>query len=320
MQVIKTDIIEKYQTLPMMIAEETGESIEYVVNPTSDNVWHYYFMDRISSIKPNTDVALKWDSKMFQYEQFKDKLKVPEHKIYENVFHLIKDLVWLYSNYGSFMVTTEHGVNGREYLKDPTREEVFKKYYTKGKLRASKFIPNAESVSLHLIVANHDEFYVSPVVKQHIEGISLYRGGSYPYDIEIDCSIISNALFESGYVGLAHVDFLIADDIYFGEINPRIAGSTPYISYSLEREFGINLPYLEYYAVQNNSLPTINDVRKCNIQWDFEIKRGNKPDGKWIDHLDIRQAFDKSGVYYIPFFSYLPTDDEYIRLEVLHDH
>ena len=64
-QVIKTDIMEKYQTLPIMIAEETGESIEYVLDPTTDKVWHYYFLGGKSSIKPDTDIAIQWDSKIY---------------------------------------------------------------------------------------------------------------------------------------------------------------------------------------------------------------------------------------------------------------
>jgi len=106
---------------------------------------------------------------------------------------------------------------------------------------------------------------------------------------------------------------MVADDIYFGEINPRIAGSTPYMSYCLEREYGINLPYLEYYAVQNGTLPSISDKRRCNITWDFQIKKGKRPTGKWISHLDTRKAFDKSGTYYLPLF------DDYIKLELTND-
>jgi predicted ATP-grasp superfamily ATP-dependent carboligase len=321
MQVIKTNIMEKYQTLPIMIAEETGENIEYVDKATSDSVWHYSFLDCDSCMKPKSEIAMAWDSKIYQYEQLKDKFKVPQHKIYENVFQVIKDLSWLKKNYNSFMITEEYGVSGESYMYvsgDPKRDIIFKRFHKQGRLRVSKFIPNSISISLHLIVANKDSFYESPLVKQHIENMTLFKGGSYPYTTEypyiteIDCSIISNALFESGYVGLAHVDFLLADEIYLCEINPRIAGSTPYMSYCLEREYGINLPYLEYYAVKNKSLPKINNRQRCNISWDFRMKSGEKPKGNWIGHLDIRKAFDKSGVYYIPHFS----ESEYIKLKI----
>ena len=316
MQVIKTDIIEKYQTLPMMIAEETGEDIEYVLDPTTDKVWHYYFLGGKSSIKPDTDVAIQWDSKIYQYDHLGDIFKIPKYTVYENVVRLMHDLVNLRKLYKSFMITTERGVNGKDYLfVDDSRHEadILMKFIHRGRLRVSEYIPNVTSVSLHLIVANRDEFYVSPVVKQHIEG-TLYRGGSYPYYLDIDCAAISNKLFDSGYVGLAHLDFMVGDDIYFGEINPRIAGSTPYMSYCLEREYGINLPYLEYHAVQHQSLPEINTKRKCNITWDFIIQDGH-PKGNWISHLDIRKAFDRSGTYYISAFE----DGKHIKLEVSHD-
>ena len=236
--------------------------------------------------------------------------------VYENVVRLMQDLGKLLKLYGSFMITTERGVNGKEYMfVDESRHkaDILMKFIHGGRLRVSEYIPNVVSVSLHLIVANRDEFYVSPVVKQHIKG-TLYRGGSYPHYLEIDCSAINNKLFDSGYVGLAHLDFMVGDDIYFGEINPRIAGSTPYMSYCLEREYGINLPYLEYHAVQHQSLPEINTERKCFISWDFMIKSGERPQGDWINHLDIREVFDTSGTYYIPL------GNEYIKLEVLHDH
>lgn len=316
MQVIKTDIIEKYQTLPMMIAEETGEDIEYVLEPTSDRVWHYYFLDGNSSIKPDTDVAVQWDSKIYQYDQLGDIYQIPDYIVYDNIVRLMPDLQKLLNLYGSFMITTDRGFNGKNYMyvDESTHEaDILMKFVHNGRLRVSEYIPNVTSVSLHLIVANRDEFYVSPIVKQHIDG-TLYRGGSYPYYIDIDCSALNRKLFDSGYVGLAHVDFMIADDIWFGEINPRIAGSTPYMSYSLEREYGINLPYLEYYAVQNQSLPDINTERICNITWDFIIQEG-KPKGNWINHLDIRKAFDTTGTYYIPFFE----ENKHIKLEISND-
>jgi len=326
-QIIKTDISDKYLTLPMMIAEETGDEIEYVEKPTSDKVWHYYFFDGHSSIKPDMDIARKWDNKIYQYEKFKNKLKIPEYKVYKNAVQLINNMKqWK----ESFLITVEYGVNGKEFLfcdipSAKFKTDIIKKYGFSTKLRVSKFIPDAVSISTHLIIANHDDFFISPFVVQHIEDTTLYKGGKYPCGLEqntlaelwYNCSVIGNTLFKDGYIGLAHVDFLVANNIiYFGEINPRIAGSTPYMSYCLEREYGINLPYLEYYAVQNRSLPEIKTERKCNIAWDFKIKKGIYPNDVWISHLDIRKAFDNSGSYHIPLFN---NNDEYIKLVIRND-
>lgn len=317
--VVKTEATEKYINMPIMIAEEIGEDISYEI-PESGKIWHYYFLDRDSSIKPNRDVAYKWDNKIFQYEQFKDSMRIPDYDVYENSIRLVSDFSKLKRKYGKFMITLEHGFYGMEYLycdDDITPKHVFQKYGYNKKLRVSKFIKDADSVSLHLIVANHDEFYISPITKQNIKETTLYRGGSYPYmsrDKFIEyCSIINNALVDDGYFGLSHIDFLVTDEVYFGEINPRIAGSTPYMCYSLEQEYGINLPYLEYHAVQNRSLPSINTKRKCNIVWDFEIKEGMRPNDLWISHKDIRNAFNTSGRYHIPF------GEKYVRLKLRND-
>ena len=54
--VVKTKATEKYQNMPVMIAEMTGETIEYVDEdklPDGGKIWHYFFLDRISTIKPN---------------------------------------------------------------------------------------------------------------------------------------------------------------------------------------------------------------------------------------------------------------------------
>jgi hypothetical protein len=320
--VIKTEAMEKYLNLPVMISEATGEKMKIVEHyklPESGKIWHYYFLDRDSSIKPDRKVAYKWDDKLFQYGQFEDKMNIPDYDIYNNSISLIANLSNIKRKYGRFMITQAHGFYGKEYLYgDETinPEIILKKYGVNEKLRVSQFIDNAQSISLHLIVG--EDFFVSPLTYQRIERITLYRGGSYPcfsraafYDY---CSIINEALMKDGYFGLAHIDFLYTDNgIYFGEINPRIAGSTPYMCYSLEQEYGINMPYLEYEACLTGKVPTVNNSKRCNVEWDFHIF-DEKANSYNLYHIDIRKAFNKTGEYIIPF-----DGEKHIKLVIKND-
>ncbi len=322
--IIKTTAMEKYMNLPIMITEATGEELRVVEHynlPESGKIWHYYFLDRDSYIKPDRHIAYKWDDKIFQYMQLRDRLKVPEHDIYKNSLSLIADLGNINKKYGRFMITQAHGFYGKEYLYGDEHlnpERIFRKYDRKEQLRVSKFVDDAASISLHLIVGKN--FFISPIAHQRIEKKTLYRGGSYPClsreygRIKEYCAVINEALMKDGYFGLAHIDFLWTDsDIYFGEINPRIAGSTPYMCYSLEQEYGINMPWLEYEACLTGEVPNVPTEKKCNVEWDFKIIEHEAECD--INHMQIREMFNLSNEWRIPF-----DEGRHVKLVVRHSN
>jgi len=311
--------------LPIMLCNEIGNSYEFIdidKAKTSDQyIWHYnstiapkFFL------RPGHDPAMKWDSKIYQYETLFDLVNVPDYEVWQTSLGLIKNIRNTKQKYKEFLITTEFGEGGKSFMycnEDTHPEEIFKRFKT-NKIRVSDYIPNAECFSLHCIIANETSFYVSPIVKQHITDKVIYSGGRYPCEIPHDpsemCETICKAMYADGYIGMFHLDFMIAnEELYFCEINPRMAASTPFMACTLEIERDIILSYIEYRAILTGGIPPENITRK-SLQWDFKIFDGNIPDKTIeISHREIRDQFKipGNGPHYVDLF-----DGRYMEVRV----
>jgi hypothetical protein len=58
--------------------------------------------------------------------------------------------------------------------------------------------------------------------------------------------------------------------VFFTEINPRKAGTTPCMSYMMENCFNYSIPVIEYYAVREGIIPDIRRISK-NISWSLRL-------------------------------------------------
>lgn len=332
--VIKTPILERYEILYTMLSEQLKEPVILTDNlnkeslSPKDLIWFHFFQEipnelQKNVIKPNNKIAKKWDSKFLQYNEFKHHLNVPEYKIFKSQFGVIKELRSLKSKYKKFLITPEFGFSGYSFLfcdKQTTGEQLYKMLKNQ-EYRVSKYIPNSESFGIHLIIANKDLFYLSPATRQHIVDVTLFRGGNYPCEFSDKinsqiykmCNFINNRLFSDGYLGLVHIDFMINNEkVIFCEVNPRTAGSTPYIAASLKEEYEINFPYIEYYAITHKDLPKINKIRKRKLNWDYEIKfRPLKFEE--TPYIKLQEIFNSANgeIYYLNF-----TDEKFVKLKV----
>ena len=296
--IVKTDVSERYNNLPIMICEKIEDNYTFVnideVDNTKGHLWHHYFFDHERSIRTPGSVAKLWDSKFYQYTKLYGAVPLPRFKLYENSFSLIKDL----SNWNcDLMITSEYGDGGESFLffeKGRKPGAIFKKFGN-NRVRASEYIADADSISVHLVISKHG-LYISPAVKQHIENKTIYSGGNFPYKepyaLYSICEKVADKLLSSGYKGICHVDFLVrGNGVFLCELNPRIAVSTPLIAYTLEN-IGINLPFLEYCAVVHESVPDVSIIFDSSLHWDFKIKRDKIPLGcNEITHTDLREKF-----------------------------
>lgn len=333
--VIKTPILERYEILYTMLSERLNTPVIITDNikkeslDKDDLIWFHYFQEIPNKftdniIKPNNKIAKKWDSKFLQYQAFRDKLNIPEFKIFKSPLDIIKNLKLLKEKFGEFLITSEYGFSGYSFLfcdYKTTGEQIYKTL-NKQKYRVSKYIKGSESFGIHMVIANKNLFFITPPTKQNIENITLFKGGRYPCKFSCDienkiydmCKVINNTLYSDGYVGLVHIDFLIKDNqVFFCEINPRTAGSTPYVAATLKIENGINLPYIEYYAIKNHRLPKIGQKRLRKIEWNYRIKFRPVPDegmlipySKMIDILEMAEEKE----YFLNF-----TDKKYVELK-----
>lgn len=193
------------------------------------------------------------------------------------------DFKYLKSEYKKFIIFENVSDGGKrchvcnEYTLPVDFFNKFNSY--KDGFRVSKFINNIHNISLHFIIADVNKFWISPIIDQQIENEVVFKGGIYPSTIsnEIKTKVIEETskvaefLSKDNYVGICHIDFMIADGIvYFTEINPRKAGTTMCMSYMMENCFNYSIPIIEYFAVKEKTIIDVKQIKK-DIPWKVSL-------------------------------------------------
>lgn len=233
-------------------------------------------------ICPKLDIAMKWDSKIYQYEQLDGVVPLPK-------FYVCKDYVSMaraVKNEDKVFITMPYGNTGHKSI---IYENGDKLSGVAGKLgiivdsetpiRVSEYIDKDYCISVHNIIASETDMFISRPVRQIIgkDGVT-FRGGRYPVINEMSAKQISQMfshtrqigriLAKDGYRGMVGVDYMIKhDNVIFCEINPRKMGTTVPLSMTMEFENQITIPALEYEAIINGKLPDVVQYNSHNMGW-----------------------------------------------------
>lgn len=288
---------KRFQFLGVMLAEYlnmklnpvTEEEILKIVKPDdmvyySDNAMsRVELSNKCRILGPSTRLANKWNDKTYQANELKDIITIPEYKSYRSVLEIIKDINFIKSAYKKFIIFENISDGGKRCHvgNEETIPSDFFSHFVKSPpgFRVSKFIDNIHNISLHFVIADKNKFWISPIIDQRIEDEVKFRGGIYPSTISDnieskvieETSKVAEVLSKDGYVGLCHIDFMIADDIvYFAEINPRKAGTTMCKSYMMENCFNYSIPMIEYHAIIEKRIIDIKRIKK-DIPWSVKF-------------------------------------------------
>jgi hypothetical protein len=273
-------ILGEYLNIEPIFCEE--DDIFKLAKP-DDLVYYEFFikpeLHRICYVLgAERDIAYKWDSKIYQYNNLKDVVLIPNYLTYSNVVELLTNLDNIKSKFEKFIIFEEYGYGGLKNLvceQNTSREEIYNKFKAISSLRVSDFLPNVHNVGIHFIIAGFNKVWLSPIADQLISNDIIFKGGKYPSAISDNLKNkvlesahnIATVLSRDNYRGLGHIDFMIFNNnVVFTEINPRKASTTMCLSYMMEHCFNYSIPIIEYHAIRHNE---ILDVRQTepDIPW-----------------------------------------------------
>jgi len=291
---IKSEL-RRYRPLGVMLSEYLNIPLSMVsendamgIIKKGDIVYYEFGVDNNYSEKccllgPDKEVLKKWNNKIIQYDLLDGVVRVPPYMLYKSVIDIIKNIVIIKSKYKKFIIFESIGESGENCLvcdEETTTTEIYNKFKSsKNRFRISKFILDTHSVSLHFIISGKERFWISPIVDQYIDNDVLFKGGGYPSTISASdkCRVIEEAgkiadfLSKDSYVGLGNIDFMVSNgDVFFTEINPRKAGTTPCMSYMMENCFNYSIPIIEYYAVREKKIPEIRQI-SSDMSWSLRL-------------------------------------------------
>lgn len=244
-----------------------------------DFVYHVDFLDyekwrkcEATIIGPNPLKALQWDSKVYQVEKLAPWISNTNYMVLKGYDDLLGNWKKIRKMWDKFVISAEFGDSGFESIvcnQKTNPIDVYQVINTKKKMKVTPWIDDAVPVSTHVVIGKNFIF-VSPFTKQHIEHDVLFRGADYPFEVNTEAKMkaykIGNVMREDGYLGLAHIDMLIRNDgrVYFMEVNPRKAGTSPMISYSMELDYNTSLPIMEFEVATTGKI--LSDVsKKANV-------------------------------------------------------
>jgi hypothetical protein len=259
------------------------------INGVEDGDAVYYEFDITNNYRercllgPDKMTMGKWNNKITQYDLLGDIVNVPPYVSYRSILDVIRNINRIKSEYKKFIIFESVGNSGDNCLvcdESTVVSDIYEKFkLSNGRFRISRFIPNTHSVSLHFVISGKGKFWISPIVDQLIENDILFRGGRYPSIISLsdenrvleEASKIVDVLSKDFYLGLGNIDFMVSDGrVWFTEINPRKAGTTPCMSYMMENCFNYSIPLIEYYAVREGMIPDIRQTSKV-IPWSLQL-------------------------------------------------
>lgn len=187
----------------------------------------------------------------------------------------------LFPGVSSFIIQNIYGVGGTKthIVTNSIELDVIKTKYKPFEVSIiSPYINNAISFNVH-ILCDKDKGIVFPYSAQIINQLNhclLYVGSDFTYkcksyinsQIYEAANLIVKKLLTLGYIGIAGIDFLLANDtLYFVEINPRFQGSTRILNLWLTQHNYQSIYQMNFdafagkshnYNFQNETIPYIS--------------------------------------------------------------
>ncbi len=268
----------------------------------------------VSILGPDSNVAFRVNSKIYQYQNLKDLVPVADFYICSDLNDLIKttDTLWPKWKDGIF-ISLEYSAAGVNSIIAHSPRDIFERFHEERETYlVSRYIPHNADPTVLAVVANEKEVYVAGVADQRIESGTHFVGSTFPSVLEDETiftlheytRIVGKWLAREGYRGIYGCDFLVDYEgrVFFLEINARKQGTTMEFCCTLEQSLPAGsamLPELEYYAVTENRFPgnTVemkNNVK--NINWgtyNYKIDNMVCTEGYIPQNSHEREAFKK---------------------------
>jgi hypothetical protein len=286
--------LERYKILGQMLANHLKMEMIHILDnwhevrniEQEDIVYCHYFQPdelegKCNIICPKLDVARKWDSKIYQYDNLRDIVITPFYTTYNSYIELVRALR---RDKRPLFITLPYGNTGYKSIIYRPGEKVSKiadkleiDVDAETQIRVSEYIDKDFCISIHLIIASEDDMYLSSPIRQKIgdDGVT-FKGGEHPARLNsvqlmkthLGTKRIGKKLAEDGYRGMVGIDFMVKDNqVIFCEINPRKMGTTVGLSMVMEFENHTTIPALEYEAIVNGKIPEITKYDSYDMGW-----------------------------------------------------
>ena len=271
-------------------------------------------IDGVRLLGPDRLIAQQMNSKSRQYRELSQLLPLPEFEICNGLDELLRTAEskkdgWL----DGIFVTKEYSAAGINSLIARDVDEIRERFIDEDEVYlVSRYIPHDFDPTVLAVVANEDEIYIAGVADQNIVDGHLFAGSNFPtvLDAEVVAGlheytrIAGRWLAWHGYRGIFGCDFMVDSHkkIYFLEINARKQGTTLEFCCTMEQSLppgAPNLPELEFYAVEQGSLPANSMVMDGNpkgLHWgtyNYKLSKTVRTNGFIPQSNQERDAFRK---------------------------
>jgi hypothetical protein len=311
--------LERYKILGQMLATYLNMDMIHILNEWNliydikkeDIVYCHYFQPdelegKCNIICPKLDIARKWDSKIYQYDNLRDIVMTPFYTTHNSYIELVRAL--RKDNRPSF-ITLPYGNTGYTSIIYRPGDRVSKiaekleiDVDAETQIRVSEYIDKDFCVSIHLVIASEDDIYISKAIRQKIgdDGVT-FKGGEYPsgltkaqdFRVWLYTQKIGKFLAKDGYKGMIGVDYMIKDNqVIFCELNPRKMGTTVGVSMVMELEYHTSIPIIEYEAIINGKIPKMKKYCSYDMGWYLNMDQ-HPPEYK-------EKPGDEKKVFYTP--------------------
>ena len=268
----------------------------------------------VSILGPDSNIASKLNSKVYQYQNLKKLIPVVDFAICSGLNDLIKttDKFWPKWKDGIF-VSLEYSAAGANSIIARSSRDIIERFHKEHETYLiSRNIPHNYDPTVLAVVANEKDVYIAGVADQHIEKGTLFTGSTFPTRLSDETvgtlntitRIVGKWLVKEGYRGIYGCDFLVdhQEKVFFLEVNARKQGTTMEFCCTLEQNLPLGspmLPELEYYAVTHGRFPDNTVEMKNNLKniywgtYNYKIDNMIFTEGYIPQHSREREAFSK---------------------------
>ncbi len=268
----------------------------------------------VSILGPDSNIASRLNSKIYQYQNLKDLVPVVDFSICSGLDDLIKttDKLWQKWEDGIF-VSLEYSAAGMNSIIAQNPIDIIERFHEQNVTYIiSRNIPHSYDPTVLAVIANENDIYVAGVADQRIEKGTRFTGSTFPTQLSDEriallnryTKIVGKWLAREGYRGIYGCDFLVNYEgrVFFLEVNARKQGTTMEFCCTLEQSLPPGspmLPELEYYAVTEGRFPENTVEMKENVKninwgtYNFKIKDLILTKGYIPQNSHEREAFGK---------------------------
>ena len=239
----------------------------------------------VAMLGPESNIAKKLNSKIYQYTHLKDHVNVVDFRICNgwDDLKITTNALWHQWADGIF-VSLEYSAAGANSIIARKPDDISDRFIEQNATYIiSRNIPHKYDPTVLAVVAGENDIYIAGVADQRIENGTRFTGSTFPTRLSEEtvdtlATQTRNAgkwLAREGYRGIYGCDFLLDGEgrVFFLEVNARKQGTTMEFCCTLEQSLPPGspmLPELEYYAVTKGKFPEHTVEMKNNtknINW-----------------------------------------------------